>query len=64
MLLVKRKHKQPACEVITSPTGFQEAVKRQVDDMVELLGPDWDWFGVGRDDGAEGGEYSPIFFRR
>jgi len=35
-----------------------------VDDMVELLGPDWDWFGVGRDDGGERGEYSPIFFKR
>lgn len=32
--------------------------------MVELLGPEWDWFGVGRDDGAESGEYSPIFFKR
>lgn len=39
-------------------------MKRQVDDMVELLGPDWDWFGVGRDDGAEAGEFSPIFFKR
>ncbi|KAH8118710.1 mannose-6-phosphatase [Phellopilus nigrolimitatus] len=44
---------------------FQEALKRQVDDMLELLqinGQPWDYVGVGRDDGITVGEFSPIFF--
>ncbi|KAF8295421.1 mannose-6-phosphatase [Clavulina sp. PMI_390] len=45
--------------------GFQEALKRQIDDISELLGEkEWDWVGVGRDNGSEAGEYCPIFFRR
>ncbi|KAL1718203.1 Endonuclease/exonuclease/phosphatase [Schizophyllum commune] len=43
--------------------GFQEALVRQVNDLEELLGSDWSWVGVGRDDGVEAGEYSPIFWR-
>lgn len=39
-------------------------VKRQVDDMQELLGDDWSHIGVGRDDGKEAGEYSAIFFQK
>ncbi|KAJ7664263.1 Endonuclease/exonuclease/phosphatase [Mycena rosella] len=44
--------------------GFQEALVRQVYDLAELFGPDWDWVGVGRDDGVEAGEYSPIFYKK
>ncbi|KAJ7108168.1 Endonuclease/exonuclease/phosphatase [Mycena epipterygia] len=44
--------------------GFQEALVRQVHDLAELFGPDWDWVGVGRDDGVEAGEYSPIFYKK
>ncbi|KAF7350818.1 Endo/exonuclease/phosphatase domain-containing protein [Mycena sanguinolenta] len=44
--------------------GFQEALVRQVRDLAELLGEDWDWVGVGRDDGVEAGEYSPIFYKK
>jgi endonuclease/exonuclease/phosphatase family metal-dependent hydrolase len=43
--------------------GLQEALKLQLDDLVDLL-PDYAWVGVGRDDGAEGGEFSAIFFNR
>ncbi|KAF7329622.1 Endo/exonuclease/phosphatase domain-containing protein [Mycena kentingensis (nom. inval.)] len=42
----------------------QEALVRQVRDLLELFGADWDWVGVGRDDGAEAGEFSAIFFKR
>ncbi len=43
--------------------GLQEARKEQIDDLVERL-PDYDWFGVGRDDGWQGGEFTPIFYRK
>ncbi|KAH7103651.1 mannose-6-phosphatase [Auriculariales sp. MPI-PUGE-AT-0066] len=43
---------------------FQETLHRQVSDMHELLGrTEWEWAGVGRDDGQKRGEYSPVFFR-
>ncbi|KAK9260597.1 Endonuclease/exonuclease/phosphatase [Lipomyces tetrasporus] len=41
----------------------QEALKRQVYDLAELL-PDYAWVGVGRDDGKEAGEYEAIFYRK
>lgn len=42
--------------------GLQEALKGQIDDLQELL-PNYAWTGVGRADGEEAGEFSPIFFR-
>ncbi|KAJ7062649.1 Endonuclease/exonuclease/phosphatase [Mycena amicta] len=42
----------------------QEALVRQVRDLQELFGEDWEWVGVGRDDGLEGGEYSAIFYKK
>jgi endonuclease/exonuclease/phosphatase family metal-dependent hydrolase len=44
--------------------GFQETLVRQVRDLAELLGSDFAWAGVGRDDGASAGEFCPIFYRR
>ncbi|KAG9120469.1 hypothetical protein FRC07_004030 [Ceratobasidium sp. 392] len=44
--------------------SFQEALFRQVQDLKELLGADWDWVGIGRDDGKARGEFSPIFFNK
>ncbi|QRV99108.1 hypothetical protein RhiJN_27127 [Ceratobasidium sp. AG-Ba] len=44
--------------------SFQEALVRQVQDLKELLGKDWDWIGVGRDDRRTKGEFSPIFFNK
>ena len=43
--------------------GLQEADKAWVDRVSEAM-PEYAWVGVGRDDGAEGGEYSPVFYRK
>ncbi|MEX0866768.1 MAG: endonuclease/exonuclease/phosphatase family protein [Pirellulales bacterium] len=43
--------------------GFQEVLKTQLADLQEEL-PDFDYVGVGRDDGKQAGEYAPIFYRR
>ncbi|KAK7426291.1 hypothetical protein QQZ08_007191 [Neonectria magnoliae] len=42
---------------------FQEATYPQVQDLDNSLGDAWTYVGVGRDDGAQGGEFSPIFYR-
>ncbi len=43
--------------------GLQEALVGQINDLQERL-PDYAWIGVGRDDGKEKGEFSPIFYRK
>ncbi|MCP4723867.1 MAG: endonuclease/exonuclease/phosphatase family protein [bacterium] len=43
--------------------GIQEALIDQIDDLTERL-PGYDWYGIGRDDGLSGGEFSAIFYRR
>lgn len=43
--------------------GLQEALLGQINDLQERL-PQYAWVGVGRDDGKEKGEYSPIFYRK
>lgn len=43
--------------------GIQEGFSDQVKDMQQLL-PDFDYVGVGRDDGAEKGEHSAIFYNK
>ncbi|KAF8752062.1 Endonuclease/Exonuclease/phosphatase family [Rhizoctonia solani] len=48
----------------SSIISFQEALVRQVHDLQELLGKEWGWVGIGRDDGVERGEFSPIFFKK
>jgi endonuclease/exonuclease/phosphatase family metal-dependent hydrolase len=42
--------------------GLQEALIGQIRDLEQRL-PDYTWVGVGRADGEEGGEFSPIFYR-
>jgi len=42
--------------------GIQEGLKGQVDDLTHAL-TDYEWFGVGRDDGRDSGEFSAIFYR-
>ncbi|MGD2033440.1 MAG: endonuclease/exonuclease/phosphatase family protein [Bacteroidales bacterium] len=42
--------------------GLQEALNDQVEYISSALN-DYQWIGVGRDDGKEAGEYAPIFFR-
>ncbi len=43
--------------------GMQEVLKSQIEDLEKLL-PGYAWVGVGRDDGKEAGEYSPIFYNK
>ena len=43
--------------------GLQEALITQIHDLDSLL-PEFDWIGVGRDDGKEKGEFCPIFFKK
>lgn len=42
--------------------GLQEALIDQIHEIHEGLGQ-YSWFGTGRDDGAEKGEFSPVFYR-
>ena len=44
---------------------LQEVLHQQITDICSDLnkGDRWDYIGVGRDDGHQAGEYSPIFFR-
>lgn len=41
---------------------LQEALAHQVRDVLADLGPGWAHIGVGRDDGAEAGEFSPVLY--
>lgn len=43
--------------------GLQEAFKHQVDYLIKEL-PEYGWFGVGRDDGKEAGEFMAILYRK
>lgn len=43
--------------------GMQEALINQIKDLQERL-PNHKWIGVGRDDGKEEGEFSPIFYNK
>ncbi|HCJ4332941.1 TPA: endonuclease/exonuclease/phosphatase family protein [Listeria innocua] len=40
--------------------GVEEPLLPQMRDMKEML--DWDYFGVGRDDGLEKGEFTAVFY--
>ncbi|MCJ7582305.1 MAG: endonuclease, partial [Candidatus Aminicenantes bacterium] len=42
--------------------GLQEVLDHQLKYLAEML-PEYDWIGVGRDDGVKKGEYAPVFFR-
>ncbi|HAE25149.1 MAG TPA: endonuclease [Prevotellaceae bacterium] len=43
--------------------GAQEVTHPQLEDMLQRL-PDYEYEGVGRDDGAQKGEYSPVFYNK
>lgn len=43
--------------------GLQEALIGQIEDVKNNL-PNFEWFGVGRDDGENAGEFTPIFFNK
>lgn len=59
--------KQLVCDMINLEAfdvfGSQEVRKNQLDEMLAML-PDYDYIGVGREDGKEKGEYSPVFYRK
>ncbi len=42
--------------------GLQEATRKQIDDVLPKLTA-FDWYGVGRDDAKDRGEFSPVFWR-
>ena len=43
--------------------GMQEVLRHQADYLAENLGEHgFKWFGIGRDDGKDKGEFSPIFY--
>jgi endonuclease/exonuclease/phosphatase family metal-dependent hydrolase len=43
--------------------GLQEALYGQILDVENNL-PEYEWFGVGRDDGKKAGEFSPVFYNK
>ena len=43
--------------------GIQEALAGQVKDLAAGL-PDYDWIGIGRDDGHDQGEFMAIFIKK
>ena len=43
--------------------GLQEAQKHQIDYIQKQL-PEYSWFGIGRDDGKNAGEFTAIFYRK
>ena len=43
--------------------GLQEAEMFQVKELIEMLG-NYDWYGVSREDGKEGGESTAILYRK
>jgi endonuclease/exonuclease/phosphatase family metal-dependent hydrolase len=61
----KRKDKVFALILKNKPAvlGVQEALANQIDDLKNNL-PDYDYVGVGRDDGKRMGEFSAIFYRK
>lgn len=52
-----------AAEASTTVIGLQEVLNNQLNDIKSGLGSQWAHIGVGRDDGAAQGEYSPILYR-
>ncbi|KKA25960.1 hypothetical protein TD95_002142 [Thielaviopsis punctulata] len=43
--------------------GLQEVLHNQLEDIMGGMGDPWSYIGVGRDDGKEDGEYTPILYR-
>ena len=59
--------KQYVCDMINLEAfdvfGSQEVKHKQLVEMMAML-PDYDYVGVARDDGAQKGEYCPVFYRK
>lgn len=60
-----RKEKLPALIAKYDPdvVGLQEVIHHQLMDILKAL-PAYGYIGVGRDDGKEKGEYSPILYKK
>jgi endonuclease/exonuclease/phosphatase family metal-dependent hydrolase len=43
--------------------GTQEGLKNQINDLAKFL-PEYEHYGLGRDDGKDGGEHSSVFYRK
>jgi len=52
-----------ATEGASTVFGLQEVLDNQLTDILSGLGSGWKHIGVGRDNGAKSGEYSPIIYR-
>jgi endonuclease/exonuclease/phosphatase family metal-dependent hydrolase len=48
---------------VVDVAGLQEPLRHQCDDLASRL-PGYAWVGRGRDDGVDGGEFTPVFYRR
>lgn len=49
-------------EAFPDVVGFQEVLHHQLEQLQSDM-PEYDWVGVGRDDGERAGEYAPIFYK-
>lgn len=56
-LQVSKKVGTICIEIVVVFNNCSKALTRQVNDLQELLGSEWDHRGVGRDDGKEAGEF-------
>ncbi|KAI8379717.1 Endonuclease/exonuclease/phosphatase [Radiomyces spectabilis] len=61
-----RKWKIADTIILYSPdvVGLQEPIHHQLVDLEALLNEEYEWVGVGRNDGKEEGEYAAIFYKR
>lgn len=62
-LILKELH----YNTLHNPESFiclQEVLHEQLVDILDGLGDSWTYVGVGRDDGQQSGEYSPIIYRK
>lgn len=61
------ERRDPVARVIgaygAAVAGLQEPVRRQIDDLMARL-PGYAWFGAGRLDGKDAGEFTPVFYRQ
>lgn len=54
---------QKQSQELPTLVGLQEVKHNQLQDILNGLGREWSYYGVGRDDGYTKGEYSPILFK-
>ncbi|KAI5968636.1 hypothetical protein CANMA_002071 [Candida margitis] len=59
--LIKQATANPNLPAIVA---LQEVLHNQLQDILQGLGPEWTYFGVGRDNGDTQGEYSPILYNK